>query len=327
MKELNDPADGSLSLLVSVIIPCYKQAHFLAESIDSANSQTHAPVEIVVVDDGSPDNAAEIVQAYPNVRYIRQENSGVSSARNRGLGESRGEYVVFLDADDRLRPNALKLGIEQLQKHPNSAFSYGRCDIIAEDGRFLTTSNQPHVEKDHYQNMLRGNFITTLATIVFRREPLESVGGFNKEAETTEDYELFLRLMRRFACVSHREVVTDYRLHDKGVSRSIERMTESVRRTLQAQLPHVAGNESYQRAWKDGMRNWRRDYYAEMLAARTKGSAREGRWGRVGRDVLWLICFEPRMLLGGFGRKVWLEVKKRQTPRKGAKSQRGGAPN
>ena len=101
--------------LVSVVIPCYNQAHFLGEAIESVLAQTYPHREIVVVDDGSPDNTREVASRYPGVRYVRQENQGLAAARNTGLRHSSGSYLVFLDADDRLLPEALEVGLRQLQ--------------------------------------------------------------------------------------------------------------------------------------------------------------------------------------------------------------------
>src|SRR6266702_7743194 len=89
LKKLRVPEPA----LVSVVIPCYNQAHFLHEAIESALAQTYSLCEILVVDDGSTENIAEVAAGYPKVRYIRQENSGVSAARNKGWKQSRGEYL------------------------------------------------------------------------------------------------------------------------------------------------------------------------------------------------------------------------------------------
>jgi glycosyltransferase involved in cell wall biosynthesis len=95
--------------LVTVVIPCYNQAHFLGEAIESVLEQTYPHYEIVVVDDGATDNTSEVASRYPGkVRLIRQENRGLSGARNTGIRHSEGEYMVFLDADDRLLPEALE---------------------------------------------------------------------------------------------------------------------------------------------------------------------------------------------------------------------------
>src|SRR5437867_5651771 len=122
--------------LVSIIIPCYNQAQFLREAIQSALAQTYPHREIFIVDDGSTDNTAEVTAGYRDVRYIRQENSGVSTARNTGLKQSRGEYLVFLDSDDRLLPAALEIGVDCLREHPECAFDFGPSRFTTADGSF-----------------------------------------------------------------------------------------------------------------------------------------------------------------------------------------------
>jgi glycosyltransferase involved in cell wall biosynthesis len=122
-------SDGETPL-VSVIIPCYKQARYLPESIESGLAQTHRGVEVVVVDDGSPDNAAEVAARYPNVVYLRQENSGIAEARNAGFRVSRGDYLMFLDADDRLTPNAAEAHLRCFRENPAAGFVVGDIDQI-----------------------------------------------------------------------------------------------------------------------------------------------------------------------------------------------------
>src|SRR5437867_2391143 len=93
--------------LVSVVIPCYNNAPFLRDAIQSVLSQTYERTEFIVVDDGSSDDTSDVASSDPGIRLIRQQNQGVSAARNAGLRQSRGDYVVFLDADDRLLPGAV----------------------------------------------------------------------------------------------------------------------------------------------------------------------------------------------------------------------------
>src|SRR5262249_26693584 len=93
--------------LVSIIIPCYNQAHYLSDAIDSVRKQTYSHAEIIVVDDGSTDNTSNVAALYKDVKYIKQRNQGLSAARNSGLQQSKGHVLVFLDADDRLLPNAV----------------------------------------------------------------------------------------------------------------------------------------------------------------------------------------------------------------------------
>ena len=105
--------------LVSVIIPCYNGETFLGKRSRAPLEQTYPRVEIVVVDDGSTDRSPEIAQSFP-VRYIRQQNRGLTASRNLGIGESRGSYIVFLDADDRLMPEAIETGLRVLASVRNA---------------------------------------------------------------------------------------------------------------------------------------------------------------------------------------------------------------
>src|SRR5919112_291203 len=140
--------------LVSVVIPCYNQAHFLGEAIESVLAQSYPNFEIIVVDDGSTDDTSEVAGRYPKVRLVRQENQGLSGARNAGLARSEGEYVVFLDADDRLLPEALETGLEYLDAHSECAFASGRYRFIGGDGSFLNPHRHRFVDKDSYVALL-----------------------------------------------------------------------------------------------------------------------------------------------------------------------------
>src|SRR5919107_4763688 len=164
--------------LVSVVIPCYNQAHFLGEAIESVLAQSHLRFEIVVVDDGSTDDTAEVAACYPGVRCVRQDNRGLSAARNSGLRHSEGEYVVFLDADDRLLPEALATGLECLKSYPECAFASGRYRFIASDGSFLKQPRERLVEKDSYVALLQRNYIGVPAVVIYRRAVFASIGGF-----------------------------------------------------------------------------------------------------------------------------------------------------
>ena len=139
--------------LISVIVPCYNQAHFLTEAIASILSQTYSHYEIVVVDDGSTDNTAEVAGRFPGVRCVCQDNRGLAAARNTGILSSNGDYLVFLDADDRLLPHALKAGLDCLSAHPECAFVAGRCARIGGDGQSLPTTEDAGLDGDPYSRL------------------------------------------------------------------------------------------------------------------------------------------------------------------------------
>jgi glycosyltransferase involved in cell wall biosynthesis len=179
------------SPLVTVVIPCYKQAHFLGESIESVLSQTYRNFEIIVVDDGSPDNTSEVASRYDEVRLIRQENRGLAGARNRGLAEAKGEHLIFLDADDRLLPEALEVGVRELEARPQCALVAGYHRPIEPDGsplgeesQLAGTQRRPRPPRDIggdiYLTILSRKYHIMPGTVMYRRSVFESVGEFER---------------------------------------------------------------------------------------------------------------------------------------------------
>jgi glycosyltransferase involved in cell wall biosynthesis len=111
--------------LVSVVIGVYNAERYIAEAIDSVLAQDHRPLELIVVDDGSTDGSGDVVRRYPDVVYIRQENGGNGSARNTGVAAASGEFLAFLDADDRFTPGKLSLQLRALEEDPGLDLVFG----------------------------------------------------------------------------------------------------------------------------------------------------------------------------------------------------------
>ncbi len=204
---------------MAVVIPCFNQAHYLAEAIESVLGQTRPPAELLVVDDGSEDNSYEVAGRYEAVTRMQQLNRGVAAARNAGWEASDAEFLAFLDADDRLLPDALEIGAQALSRRPNVAFVSGVSRDIGDDGRVIAALRQPLVGQDHYLRLLEDCFIWSGSSIVYRRSALEAVGGFDESLWAADDYELYLRLARRFPVFCHEEVVTEYRRHGTNTTR------------------------------------------------------------------------------------------------------------
>ena len=193
---------------VSVVIPCYGQAHFLREAIESVIAQVH-PTEIVVVDDGSPDNTAEVAARYPQVRYVRQENKGLAEARNSGFRVATGDYLMFLDADDRLTPNAVEAHLDCFVKDPRTGIVVGDIDHISADGSPMEESPRwPVLEANFYEELLRVNHVANTIAVMFRREVIAQVGGFSKAYTPAEDYYL---LLRAATCFPARTIAPSWR--------------------------------------------------------------------------------------------------------------------
>jgi glycosyltransferase involved in cell wall biosynthesis len=285
--------------LVSVIIPCYGQAGYLEEAIESVLAQTYAQIEVVVVDDGSPDNAARLAGRFPWVRCVRQPNEGLSAARNTGIRESEGELLVFLDADDRLLPRAIEVGVEELRANPEAAFAFGRYRRIAADGRRLENDEQPRPDADPYSVFLRYNYAGVPATGVFRRSALEEAGNFDGNVQGAEDYDLDLRLARQFPVRPHAEEVVEYRVHGGGMSQDHASMLAMTLQVLRRQRRHAHRDPELRRAYREGRRFWRR-YYGEPLAAQVRVRFANREWGPGLRGLGALLRLHPRGALSLF---------------------------
>jgi glycosyltransferase involved in cell wall biosynthesis len=264
--------------LISVVIPCFNQAHFLPEAIRSVQEQTYQKTEICVVDDGSTDATSAVASRYPNVRVIRQRNQFTGAARNAGARASTGNYLVFLDADDRLLPRALEIGMRYLASQAESAFVSGRCRYIAEDGSFIAIPEQQVVRQDHYLELLFRNYIWCPANVLFRRYNFEEVGGFRtfRNIRGAEDYDLYLRIARRFSVFCHGAVVSDYRQYDLNggnVSRNVGRMLRATLTALRDQRPYLKGNEHYELQYRRGIQHKR--MFWGNLAIRDLTSSRQ----------------------------------------------------
>lgn len=281
--------------LVSVVIPCYNQAHFLGEAIESVLAQTYPQLEIVVVDDGSPDNAREVAAGYLGVRYVRQANQGLAAARNTGLRHSTGAYLVFLDADDRLLPHAVETGVHQLQTHPEYAFAAGHVNLIAGDGSALPTPDPTSMGTDHYADFLRGNQIWTLGVVVYRRPVLAAVGEFDPSVSAAADYDMSLRIARRYPLCIHDEVVLEYRRHAANMTANVALMARAEITVLRRQRRYVQGDPGRTAAHRAGLRYlhhcYGRPLMEEVLAQAAAGELRRALSG------LRVLMREPALLV------------------------------
>ncbi len=268
LNGLNDKAE------VSVIIPCYKQAHYLAEAIGSVLSQTYSNYEIIVIDDGSPDDTAAVAAQYP-VRYIHQENQGLSGARNTGIDKSRGQYLVFLDADDRLTPNALQAGIDCFHSHPECAFVSGHHRYIKGDGSLLNEYPPELIDQNYYLALLKRNYVGMHATVMYQRYIFDIVGGFDTSLRSCEDYDLYLRIARQFLICRHHRITAEYRWHDANMTSNASRMLAAASTVLRSQQPYISSNPTYLRAYRSGLKFWRY-YFAHHLLTRIYRSLKSG---------------------------------------------------
>jgi glycosyltransferase involved in cell wall biosynthesis len=259
-----DPVEGSprhrheiSEPLVSVVIPCYNQAHYLSEALESVLGQGYGRIETFVVDDGSTDNTCSIVERYPQAHYRRQPHQGAAVARNTGIAESSGDLLLFLDADDRLSAWAIETGVQALQAEDGrTACAVGACRDIGSAGEALDAPDQPLVHRDHYLALLKSCFILSGSSVLFSRWCLEAVGGFDPAYPTGDDYDLYLRISRRFPIRCHGRVVTEYRRHSDSLTGDPGRTLYGELGALNAQRSVVQGRGE-RAALRSGRRNAR----------------------------------------------------------------------
>ena len=290
---------------VSVVIPAYNHGHFVSEAIQSVLDQDYAPTEIIVVDDGSADDTAAVVAAFPTVRYHRQANRGLAAARNAGLAMSRGELVVFLDADDRLLPGAISTGAAVLTANPALGFTAGYSHFITREGQAQPTMQPVRGGGDAYLALLRRNSIRNPAMVMFRREILQRSGAFASGVDACADYELYLRISRDHPVAFHETVVAEYRKHGENMSDNAALMLRQLLEVMRRQRPHLRTPEREQ-AFGEGLAHIR-SYYGNRVVSQVRRRVRSGAgWRRSMEDVATLAWCHPAGLAEHAARKLRL---------------------
>lgn len=266
-------SENLASASVSVVIPCYNHAHFLAEAVSSVETQSVRPSEVIVIDDGSTDNTGAVAQGLADVTYYRQENSGLSCARNAGLERAHGEFIVFLDADDILLPDAIERGLECFEHNPQSAFVYGGHLGTDVDGNVLWETKVYPCDAS-YSGLLRANVIGMHAAVMYRRDILKRMGGFDKNLRYCEDYDVYLRIAAQHPIACHAGVIAEYRQHGANMSHNAERMLRTTLEVLEKHGSSANADPETHLACESGLRHYQKHYGGPMLVQSLKHLSR-----------------------------------------------------
>jgi glycosyltransferase involved in cell wall biosynthesis len=283
--------------VLSVVIPCYNQGKFLGDAIESALQQTHPRVEVIVVDDGSTDNTAAVAKQYPAIRYIRQPNQGAAAARSAGLSRALGDYVIFVDADDRLLAHAADTGLESLSAHPDWMFVTGHVRLITEDGSPAGIPPQEHAEDNPYIALLHSNYIWTPGVVLYRRAIFDAVDAFDPSAGGSADYELNIRIARRFAIGCHHQVILEYRQHAANMSANAAHMLRSAVSVRRSQRRYVRKDRAAYHAWKAGLAIVQTDFGGRLIDQIKSDIRAPGRRRRAIQGLLCLARYHPSGVL------------------------------
>jgi len=231
--------------LVSAIVAAYNGAAFLRESLDSILAQDWPRLEVIVCDDGSTDDTPAILASYGDrLHVLRQPNRGVAAARNRAAAEARGDYLAFLDQDDCWEAGMLGALVPVLEQRPELGLVYADSWVTTANGarRGRRGAFLSYAEGDVFSRLLHDNFIPIEST-VFRTRVFRELGGFDEALRLLEDYELCLRISRRWRVAHHPEALARYRIHDGNLSHDIVGILREFVDVLE-QVPQVFANLS-----------------------------------------------------------------------------------
>jgi glycosyltransferase involved in cell wall biosynthesis len=254
------------------------------DAVESVWRQDYLSVEIIVVDDGSTDNTKEILKGVGAVKYVHQKNRGLSAARNTGIKNSHGEFLIFLDADDWLLPGAIKVNIDYLKQNKTLAFVSGAHEKVFVD---IGESKYEFQEAntDHYIHLLQGNYIGMHAAVTYSRWVFDDF-LFDENLKACEDYDLYLKISRKYPVFHHSNKIAAYRIHNSNMSGNIPKMLLYVLKVLKRQKNNLRTIKE-KRAYKNGLKVWKNYYCMELYNKLSSNTS-----PLTGRDIFTLFKFE-----------------------------------
>ncbi|WP_173179497.1 glycosyltransferase family 2 protein [Desulfosarcina ovata] len=264
--------------LVSVVICTYNRAHLLERALESVFAQSYDHLEIIVIDDGSTDNTVDVLGALGNqVKYYRQENQGVSIARNVGLNLANGDFIAFHDDDDLMAADRIRRQVDAMISIPNTALVLADRRLFENEGKLLnikrafkadTSQSNHHIIQNGYESILRGDVNPVPQAALFKRRDVISVGGFDPRfTHGCEDTDFFARIanlglvvyLPKIVCFSrkgHSSLTTNqlamhvsrcifFAKHIRMLSKNNFGLKDNLRFRMRGSLEYVAVNKSH----------------------------------------------------------------------------------
>ena len=222
-----DRSSQTIMAPISVIIPTYNHARFLASAIDSALSQTLKPSDVIVVDDGSTDGTSNVLEAFEGkVRVVRQKNQGVAAARNSGVEMATADYLAFLDADDVWLPRKLEMQLNRFRAEPGLGLVHCGLEQIDEDNRTLGRSvdGMEGSVADEMLLFIRSTILGGGSGAMMPRAVFQEAGKFDERLSTSADWDLYYRIARKYKIGFVPHVLLQYRLHGTNMHGSVRAM-------------------------------------------------------------------------------------------------------
>ncbi len=237
------PAAPAAVGMVSFVIPNYNHARYLGQAIASALAQTYPNVEVIVVDDGSTDDSRAVAAAFGSrIRYIHQQNAGLSAARNTGVRAAQGEYIALLDADDLVEPHYAERLLAALAGAPHAAGAYCGFRFVDQENRPLSRIEQRIAAPEAlYGALLNGNYWVP-ASLLAHSTCYQAQGEFDTTLRACEDWDVWLRFSRHYRLVGIEDVLVRYRVVTGSMSSDPQRMLDN---RLAVLAKHVGSRPAY----------------------------------------------------------------------------------
>lgn len=227
--------------IVSIIIPTYKHRDYVLKTLESVFTQTFTDFEVIVVNDGSPDDTAALLQPLAQagrIKYIEQANQGQAAARNRGLAEAKGEFIAFLDDDDSWPPEKLEWQVEVLRENPDVGLVAGQAELVDEGGTPVEIRQLP-TKPITFKSLFSGNPFHSPGQTLVRASLLRQVGGLNEQLWGLDDYDLWFKLSKCSKVSIRHQIALHYRIHSSNASNDYERMFSNCMEVIKTFIRHV----------------------------------------------------------------------------------------
>ncbi len=233
---------------ISVVIPVYNREKLVGRAIKSVLDQTFGDYEIIVIDDGSVDGTKKVVQRYKGrIKYIYQENKGISTARNRGIQEASGEYIAFLDSDDTWAPEKLEIQLDLMQKNERLGLVCSRMVILNENGDQCGMKPEKKTGKNFKELVEIGGDLPT-SSVMTRRVCFEEVGMFDESLVMMEDFEMWVRIASQYDIyMDEDKILAHYYRHDRQITKSRTLVYETTVQLHKKILGHFGATKDFPR--------------------------------------------------------------------------------
>lgn len=282
---------------VSVVIPTFKHRDFVIATLNSVYAQTFTDYEVIVVNDGSPDDTANALKPLADtgrIRYIEQSNQGQAVARNRGLAEAQGEFIAFLDDDDLWPPDKLAWQVKLLTEFSDTVLVYGDATVVntdfssAEPSYFeQNQSNEAELPSGSvHADLLVRNWITSPGQVMIRTSAIREINGFDETIWGADDHDLYIRLAEKGQFLHRERRALYYRLHANNASKDIQRMYLNGKLIRDKHIGRIPNLNNY-KIWFANYKFCRESLLAQMLPS-IRSLLDNG--DKRGARKLWLIA-------------------------------------